>query len=657
MHLNYPPHNPADPKPAKEVRCLDGDAGCDLDGVVNNECVFDIDVCLRNSDPALPSCVPADVDEAKVSGTSSSPELGTLQANLDPLLPATTNVCTSDQQITVPLKVSSSGLKRGKKTVKVSVSAAGVKDSNRLKLSCVPHNWPSQGYDYKNTRATPLTTAIDVSNVNDLVIKWHFGIPDPIGSGARGVTSTVTVDDRQVYVTSWNGFVYAVDRKTGKLKWKYNTGSVGFLGVQSSATLTADGRVLVGDSAAKVHCLLAKTGEVLWTATLGDPVGESAHIWGSPTVVNDKVFVGVASHSDQPCTRGVQIALDLDTGAELWRSYTIPASICHSDTSIACTNNADCGNTGSPCVVNTCSNDINQPCNDDTDCPGQFGFNGTCLLSQSCFFDQGTSCTTNTDCTSCVPAVGGGVTTTPAVDETGENVFTASVGCFTAPSVGNSDALFSLDAKDGSVNWVYRTEAIEQFADGPPYHDYGFLNGPILAEVDDGLGGFNKVVVAGSKDGTIYAVDRDTGTPVWSNPLIPAPDFAGFGLFNGPVAFADGDFFAALFNPGNWPSGNDHLYRFSGQTGATVWSDQIGESWSAVTVANGVLYAGTNTAPEFYAYDAASGLRLRTFVLPGVGELPDSVSGGPAIVGDTLYMPYGIFGQKGGVIAFSLPEP
>src|SRR6185369_16294381 len=191
--------------------------------------------------------------------------------------------------------------------------------------------------------------------------------------------------------------------KTGKLKWKYNTGSVGFLGIQSSATLTSDGRVLVGDSAAKVHCLLAKTGEVLWTATLGDPVGESAHIWGSPTVVNDKVFVGIASHSDQPCTRGVQIALDLDTGAELWRSYTIPASICHSDTSIACANNADCGNTGSPCVVNTCSNDINQPCNDDTDCPGQLGFNGTCLLAQTCFYDQGTSCTTNAECTSCVP--------------------------------------------------------------------------------------------------------------------------------------------------------------------------------------------------------------------------------------------------------------
>jgi polyvinyl alcohol dehydrogenase (cytochrome) len=657
MHVNYPAFNPAKPKPAKEVRCFDGDAGCDLDGEPNGECLFDIDVCLRNADPALPSCTPADVTAVTVSGASKSPQLAALQTAIDALLPATTNLCTTGQELPVPLKTSSSGaVKRGKGTLKFTAEGGALQDKNGVKLSCVPRNWPSQAYNHKNHRSTPVDTAVDATNVDELVLKWHFGIPDPVSASAsRGVTATPTLDERNVYVTSWNGLVYAVDRRSGKQKWSYDTESSGFLGVQQSATLTADGRVLVGDSAAKVHCLSAKKGDVLWTAQVGDPDGDSAHIWGSPTVINDKVIVGIASHSDQPCTRGETVALDLDTGAELWRAATVPAGVCHVDTNIACTTDAECANAGSPCVINVCSNDISQPCVDDEDCPGQFGFNGTCITTQSCFFDTGTSCTVATDCPSCIPAVGGGVTTTVATDETGDSVFTASVGCFTSPSVGNSDAMFSLDASDGSVNWVYRTRAVEQFADGPPYHDYGFLNGPILAEVDDGLGGTQKLVVAGSKDGTIYAVDRDTGAPVWSNELIPAPDFAGFGLFNGPQAFADGNFYAALFAVDGWPGGNDHLYSFNGTTGATEWSEQIGASWSATTVANGVLYAGTQAEQEFYAYNAATGMLLRTFVLQSLNALPDNVSGGAAIVGDTVYIPYGVFGNKGGVLAYGLP--
>jgi polyvinyl alcohol dehydrogenase (cytochrome) len=285
-----------------------------------------------------------------------------------------------------------------------------------------------------------------------------------------------------------------------------------------------------------------------------------------------------------------------------------------------------------------------------------FGNLGHCLTSPACAYDTAQGCSVNADCTSCIPAVGGGVTATAAVDETGETVYMASVGCLSFPSVGNSDAIFSLDAATGSINWVYRTQTIQQIADGPYYYDYGFLNGPILAEVDDGLGGTQKIVAAGSKDGSFYAVDRDTGSPVWTNVLAPAPSFAEFGLFNGPDAFADGMFFGALYQFANWPGANDHLYALDGMTGGTVWSDQIGPSWSATTVANGVLYAGTQSAKEFYAYDAVTGVRLRTFVLPTLGTLPDNVSGGAAVVGDTLYVPYGVFGNKGGVLAYKLPD-
>jgi outer membrane protein assembly factor BamB len=188
-------------------------------------------------------------------------------------------------------------------------------------------------------------------------------------------------------------------------------------------------------------------------------------------------------------------------------------------------------------------------------------------------------------------------------------------------------------------------------ADGPFYHDYGFLNGPILAEFDDGLGGTIEIAVAGSKDGTLYAVDPADGTPVWTNPVAAPGEFAGFGLFNAPIAHDGQRFYAALYGSppfAGWPGANDHLFAFNEADGSAAWSDQIGLSWGATTVANGVVYMGTNAFQEFYAYNAANGVRLHTLPVPGV------VTGGAAVVDGTVYVPYGL-GTPAGLIAFSLP--
>ena len=58
---NYPLSTPGKSRTPREVRCFDGDAGCDLDGTVNGECRFPLDVCMRTSDPAVPECAPSDV--------------------------------------------------------------------------------------------------------------------------------------------------------------------------------------------------------------------------------------------------------------------------------------------------------------------------------------------------------------------------------------------------------------------------------------------------------------------------------------------------------------------------------------------------------------------------------------------------------------------
>jgi outer membrane protein assembly factor BamB len=234
------------------------------------------------------------------------------------------------------------------------------------------------------------------------------------------------------------------------------------------------------------------------------------------------------------------------------------------------------------------------------------------------------------------------------VSPDGETVYMASVGCYTYPSIGNSDSIFSLNAATGAANWIYRTQTVQQFADGPPYHDYGFLNGPALIDAQDGIGGTRPLVVAASKDGSIYALDPATGNSVWTRVLAPAPSFAAFGLFNAAIGYANHRLFGALYQFSGWPAGNDHLYAFDDEAGATEWSAQIGPSWGSMAIANGLLFVGTNEVPALYVYDAVTGARLNTLATPG------KVTSGASIVGGTVYVGHGPDGP-GGVRAFGLP--
>jgi outer membrane protein assembly factor BamB len=657
LRLNAPFFDPAKPKPAKEIRCFDGEAGCDLDGTADNQCVFDIDVCLRNADPALPSCTPADVTAFSVKGsTTKYPGLAGLQSAVDALLPATTNVCTNGQSVTVALKgpTAKGEFKPGKLTFS-TVAAAGGTDSDKVKFVCLPRGWPSHGYDDANTRGTPLDVKIDSTNVASLTQKWNFAV-----LGGKSVTSTVTVGPKLVYATSWDGKVYALSKKTGAVKWTYDTSSSFLLGIQSAATLTADGRLVVGDSLGRVHALDAKKGKQLWTKDLSVDDPAATHIWASPTVAAGRVYMGIASHNDAPCARGTMYALDLDSGSEVWRQSTVPERVCYDDTGIECSDDSACGVSESPCLMGHCDSNPDIACTADNQCPAIFLAPGRCVTGE-CWLERSVSCTTDADCPACIPAKGGGITATAAISADAKSLYIASVGCLSFPSVGSSDSIFRLDAETGAIEWSYRSRAPEQFKTfpgSPAYQDYGFLNGPILAEVDDGLGGEVEVAVGGGKDGTLYAVDRETGTLVWSNEVAPPPSFAAFGLFNGAVGFdAETErFFAALFSIDTWPAGNDHVMAFTGTDGAITWSDQIGTSWGDVTIANDLVFMGTQQTSNFYAYDKNTGARLHTISLPG-----GTVTGGAAVENGVIYIPYGdIFGgagAKGGVLALALPTP
>lgn len=650
VRLNHPPFDPGNPAPRLELHCFDGDPGCDVDGAVDGVCTFDLDVCLHNADPALPACTPAPVTGVTFEGTADA-DLAAAQAAVSALLPASGNVCTAGQTLRVTLLRGADGrLAAAAKHVALAAVTDGAgTDDDTLDLTCVPHGWPSHGYNYGNHRATPLETVLTADNAATLTVKWHFDARAVTMGSLNAVSSTPTVGFGMVYVTSWNGTVYALREDTGEVEWTFKVTPTFPIGTQTSATLTADGRLIIGDADATVHCLDALTGRKLWERALSIPFGEEPpadHHWGSATVANNRVFMGIASHSDLPCTRGRLVALDLDTGDVLWDLPTVPVSVCNNDTS--------------------------QTCSGDGECNG-----GTCIRGR-----------------------GAGVTATVAVDATGETVYMNTVGCYTYPSIGDSDSMFRVEAATGRVVWKRRVQQPEQFAacedNGAEcrteadcsgaacttkmfYHDFGFLNGPLLIQADDGTGGTRPLIVSGSKSGTLYAFDPDNGMIAWTNAVVPTPvtpGFAAYGLFNGAIGFANQRIHAALNSVAS-PGGNppNHLRAFSSLDGRELWHDEIGRSWSHVGIANDLLFVGTEDvmprcstdlqqectnddqcpgghcleASPYYVYDARDGRRLNTLTLPA------DVAGGPSIVDGSVYIPYGTFDKDGGVVAYALP--
>ncbi len=475
------------------------------------------------------------------------------------------------------------------------------------------------------------------ATANSLEVKWDF----PAGQ----VTSSPVLANGLLYVSSWDGSIYALDPDDGSVTWSYDTGSAVAMGSQTTVLPTPGGDVCFGDSLINVTCLDGATGAVEWgPKSLGVPGLDN--IWSGLATANGRLFVSISSILDTPCTKGRLVALDLATGADLWTRQTVPDRICTTDTSVECTTNADCGGA------------------------------------------------------ECVDAKGAGVTATVSFDPSGDFVYMNPVSCFTFPAIGDSDSILKLDAATGAAVWQTFVDPHEQFGfceDDPStdcsvdghcssgvcsvpktfYHDFGFLNGPNPVDVPEGAG-TKTLLVSANKNGTLYAFEEATGDIEWTNQVMPkpvTPGFAGFGLFNGPLAIADGMIYAALFQmipnrvcdndlaqacTGNTQcSGGtclpvpDHLMAFDATDGSVVWTDDIGVSWSGVSAADGVVYAGTNTVnagdgtSELFAYDGASGTRLAAYTLPS-----QTVSR-VLVDGDSAYVGYGVFTPPGGVRAFT----
>ncbi len=344
--------------------------------------------------------------------------------------------------------------------------------------------WPTVGYDARNTGANPDTTGPK----NEVTERWTF-------ETGNWVQSSPAVANGTVYVTSRDRTVYALTASEGSEQWQFETGIAetdaedtvpSEAGMRSSPTVV-DGTVYVGggndevrrrdgvvervDNHNYLYALDSETGDLEWKF---QPEAETE---SSPTVIGDVAYFC--------CTAGNVYAVDTTDGSQRWQ-FTVD-------------DESTDGITGTPAVANC------------TVFVGSWG--GTlCALDAR---DGSVEWRYETD---------EAVSASPAVHDG-----TVYVG------VNGDGSVVAVSAEDGEVEWRYSTDGAvvassPAVADGVVYvGDYGVGS---LEAIDahsgeavwtastpgyiwSSLAVVDGVVYASDLRNTVYGFDAADGTELW----------------------------------------------------------------------------------------------------------------------------------------------
>ncbi|MFM0632858.1 PQQ-binding-like beta-propeller repeat protein [Paraburkholderia xenovorans] len=206
-------------------------------------------------------------------------------------------------------------------------------------------DWPMYGRNLEHTFSNP-ASRINPRNVASLQPTWTFVTGD-------AVSASPTVVDDVVYIGSWDGYFYALDARSGGLRWKFGvdcqnsvvpvpsqclapgqTPPPRFFG--DGGLITSSAAVIAGKvyfAAGKtLYSLNAKDGSLRWKRVMcGNPdqpncaadQKDPTRIFSSPAVFEDSIFVGWTADGVAGY-RGGFAALDSETGRIRWRFEVDP---------------------------------------------------------------------------------------------------------------------------------------------------------------------------------------------------------------------------------------------------------------------------------------------------------------------------------------------
>jgi len=178
-------------------------------------------------------------------------------------------------------------------------------------------DWLQWGRTYDGQNYSPLKL-ITRNNVDNLRPAWRTPL--------RGGTSMPTpiVHDGVIFLQTIPDTVLAIDGASGDILWRYQYKAGSQASRKMGLALQGE-RVIVPTSDLHVVALYARTGEVAWDHRIESDAPTEGRgqlqLRSAPLIVKDKVIQGVTS-SFTP-GGGFILALDINSGRELWRFHTI----------------------------------------------------------------------------------------------------------------------------------------------------------------------------------------------------------------------------------------------------------------------------------------------------------------------------------------------
>ena len=324
--------------------------------------------------------------------------------------------------------------------------------------------WNGWGADISNSRFQPLAMAgLTAEQVPQLRLKWAFGFV-----GRSAAVAQPTVVGGVLFMGGGDREVYALDAKSGCTRWVFKTEAVVRTAI-SFAPISGTNQfaVFFGDLRANAYAVNAITGALIWKTKVEDH--PAALITGAPTLYSGILYVPVSSMEEatgspsayQCCTfRGSVVALDIATGKQIWKRYTIP----------------------------------------ERPRPTKRNAMGTQLYGPS----------------------GAAVWSAPTIDVQRQALYVATGNNYSDPPSETGDAILAFDLKTGQMLWHRQATANDSHivscssdrtncpeSEGPD-HDFG--QSPILVTLRSG----QRVLVIGQKSGIVHALDPDQkGKILW----------------------------------------------------------------------------------------------------------------------------------------------
>jgi polyvinyl alcohol dehydrogenase (cytochrome) len=382
----------------------------------------------------------------------------------------------------------------------------------------------------------------------------------------------------------------------------------------------------------------AVTAKVLWTSTV--KVTSVSNVTAMPVLFEDKVFVPISSGElnmgaapeYECCTsHGAVVALNANNGERLWVYHTMEDA---KPTTISRVGTQQYGPSGAP------------------------------------------------------------IWTAAAIDEKRRLIYVGTGENTSAPATDTSDAILAIRIDDGALAWKFQATPNDIFLTGcmnipdgpncPPADsinkDWDFGAGIMLGNKSDGT----ELVLAGQKNGVVWALNPDNGELVWNTKVGPGGAMGGI---HWGMAFDGSD---KLFVGNNQSSGptadgvEPGLHALDTDTGEILWShlpqpDCSGErrnnlrtcdsNWgmsAATLLVDGAVIQGSNDG-FIRVFDAQRGEPLFTFDTARPFDTVNGVEGkGGAIDNATVVAAngmllvqsgYGLMGVPGNLLLAFKPAP